>query len=33
MLETVLIARLIKSNPFNQPAVEQVKIETIKKLS
>ncbi len=33
ILETVLIARLIKSNPFNQPAVEQVKIETIKKLS
>lgn len=28
MLETVLIGKLLKLNPFNQPAVEQVKIFT-----
>ena len=28
VLETILLARLMKINPFNQPAVEQVKIET-----
>ena len=27
-LETILLSRLMKINPFNQPAVEQVKIET-----
>ena len=32
ILETVLIGKLLKLNPFNQPAVEQVKIETKKKL-
>ena len=28
VLETILLARLMKINPFDQPAVEQVKIET-----
>ena len=28
MLETVLIGKLSKINPFDQPAVEQVKIYT-----
>ena len=28
VLETILLARLIKVDPFNQPAVEQIKIET-----
>ena len=28
VLETILLSRLMKINPFNQPAVEQVKIET-----
>ena len=30
VLETILLARLLKVNPFNQPAVEQVKIATRK---
>jgi len=30
VLETILLARLLKVNPFNQPAVEQVKAETKK---
>tara|TARA_Y100000590_G_scaffold58933_1_gene62298 strand:+ start:1554 stop:2762 length:1209 start_codon:yes stop_codon:yes gene_type:complete len=30
VLETILLARLINVNPFNQPAVEQIKIETEK---
>tara|TARA_Y100000590_G_scaffold459929_1_gene618140 strand:+ start:1259 stop:2467 length:1209 start_codon:yes stop_codon:yes gene_type:complete len=30
VLETILLSRLMRVNPFNQPAVEQVKIETIK---
>jgi glucose-6-phosphate isomerase len=30
VLETILLARLIDVNPFDQPAVEQVKIETKK---
>ena len=30
VLETILLARLMNINPFNQPAVEQVKIETRK---
>ena len=33
VLETILLARLMNINPFNQPAVEQVKIETRKILS
>tara|TARA_Y100000590_G_scaffold448206_1_gene584517 strand:- start:2254 stop:3459 length:1206 start_codon:yes stop_codon:yes gene_type:complete len=33
VLETLLLARLLKVNPFDQPAVEQVKIETKKILS
>ena len=33
MLETALIAKLIGINPFNQPAVEQVKVLTKKYLS
>ena len=33
VLETILLSRLIKINPFDQPAVEQVKIETQKILS
>ena len=28
VLETILLSRLMNINPFNQPAVEQVKIET-----
>ena len=28
VLETILLARLMNVNPFDQPAVEQVKIET-----
>jgi glucose-6-phosphate isomerase len=31
-LETIILARLMNVNPFNQPAVEQVKIETKKLL-
>ena len=27
-LETILLARLLKVNPFNQPAVEEIKAET-----
>ncbi len=30
MLETILLARLMKVDPFSQPAVESVKIETKK---
>ena len=30
VLETILLARLLKINPFSQPAVEQIKIETRK---
>ena len=33
VLETLLLARLLNVNPFDQPAVEQVKIETKKYLS
>ena len=33
VLETILLARLMKINPFDQPAVEQVKLETGKILS
>ena len=33
MLETVLIGKLIGLNPFDQPAVEQVKVLTKKNLS
>ena len=33
VLETIMLARLINVNPFDQPAVEQVKIETRKFLS
>ena len=33
MLETVLIGRAIKVNPFNQPSVEEVKALTKKYLS
>ena len=33
VLETILLARMLNVNPFNQPAVEQVKVETIKILS
>ena len=29
-LETILLARLMNLNPFDQPAVEEVKIETKK---
>jgi glucose-6-phosphate isomerase len=28
VLETILLSRLMQINPFNQPAVEQVKVET-----
>ena len=30
VLETILLARLMKVNPFDHPAVEQIKIETKK---
>ena len=33
VLETILLSRLMKVDPFNQPAVEQVKIETKKFLT
>ena len=33
ILETIIIANLVKVNPFNQPAVEQVKVITKKILS
>ena len=33
VLETILLARLMNINPFDQPAVEQVKIETENALS
>ncbi len=33
VLETLLLARLMNVNPFNQPAVEKIKIETRKILS
>ena len=33
MLETVIIGKLIKINPYNQPAVEQVKVKTKKLIS
>ena len=33
VLETILLARLLNINAFDQPAVEQVKIETRKILS
>ncbi len=33
MLETVILGKLSKVNPFNQPAVEQVKVFTKKLLS
>ena len=33
ILETVIIGKLVKINPFNQPAVEEVKTITKKLLS
>ena len=33
ILETILVGKLVGINPFNQPAVEQVKISTKKILS
>ena len=33
VLETILLARLMKINPYDQPAVEEIKIETNKILS
>ena len=33
MLETMLLGKLMKVNPFNQPAVESIKKETKKILS
>jgi glucose-6-phosphate isomerase len=33
VLETLLLAKLMKVNPFNQPAVEQIKVETKKILT
>ena len=33
VLETILLARLMNINPFDQPAVEQIKVETRKILS
>ena len=33
VLETILLARLMNVNPFDQPAVEQIKIETKRILS
>ena len=33
ILETIMVARLLDINPFNQPAVEEVKINTFKNLN
>ena len=33
ILETVLLGRLMKINPYDQPAVELIKKETYKQLS
>jgi len=33
VLETIILARMMNINPFDQPAVEQVKIEIKKILS
>ena len=33
VLETILLAKLLKVNPFDQPSVEEVKIQTKKFLS
>ena len=33
MLETIILAKLVNLNPFDQPAVEQVKIDTKKLIS
>ena len=33
ILETVIIGKLARVNPYNQPAVEQVKVKTKKLLS
>ena len=33
MLETILLGKLMKLNPFNQPAVESIKKETKRILS
>jgi len=33
ILETVIIGKLVNSNPYDQPAVEQVKVYTKKLLS
>ena len=33
MLETILIGEALNLDPFNQPAVEQIKIETKKILN
>ena len=30
MIETILLGKLLKVDPFNQPAVELIKIETKK---
>ena len=30
VLETILLARLINVNPFDQPAIEEIKVETKK---
>ena len=32
MLETILLGKLLKINPYDQPAVELIKQETIKLL-
>lgn len=32
ILETILLAKMLKINPYDQPAVELIKIETKKKL-
>jgi glucose-6-phosphate isomerase len=32
MLETILLAKLLKINPYDQPAVELIKKETLKVL-
>ena len=33
VMETILLAKLMKINPYDQPAVEQIKAETRKSLS
>ena len=33
IIETIIVGKLLNINPFNQPAVEQVKVDTKKLLT